>query len=485
MMEASFNAMNDGVAITDLDDRLIYANPSYLRIRHIDSINNDGQLLKHLLHPNNQFSQCGSCRARAEGRSAVLIEKSDEPNGRHLEVRVNPILDQENCRTGSVEVVRDITEERTAAEQSMRSDKLRALGQIAWGIAHNFNNSLTAILGYTQLVQGKIQDPALLRNLQTVEQAALDAAKMVQRIQNFARQSHDAVFGPADLNQMIRDALDLTRSKWRDDAHAAGISYDVRFDPSVEAATLCDQSAMREVFVNIIINAIEAMPTGGRLLITNAIEDEHLLITFSDTGTGMSGETRQRLFEPFYTTKGAKVQGMGLSASYGIIERHGGTITVNTESGKGTSFTIRLKCAPKTEASSQVLAGKIVVPPASVLIVDDEAPIRALLSDILRARGHAVTTAEDGLDGLRNVQKSKFDMVITDLSMPGADGWTVALEAKRRCAGTIIVILTGYGQSAERAVPGGDHSGVDAILSKPFKIAEIDQTLSHLLAVRK
>lgn len=378
-------------------------------------------------------------------------------------------------------IMRDVTEERLEAEQAMRSDKLRALGQLAWGVAHNFNNSLTAVLGYTQLVLNKTIDPAIHRNLKTVEKAALDAAKMVQRIQNFARQGKDDAAAPADLNQTIRDALDLTRSRWRDDARAAGIGYDVIFRPAEGVIALCDQSAMREVFVSIIINAIEAMPSGGRLTITTTVEGDHLLANFVDTGLGMTGETRQRIFEPFYTTKGAKGQGMGLAMTYGIVERHGGEIHVSSEPGQGSTFTIRLKRAPEPETVPVYADGHVAARSSSVLVVDDEAPIRVLLSDLLRARGHKVMTAEDGLAGLRAVEKTRFDMVITDLSMPGADGWSIIEETRRRWPDTKVVILTGYGGFAELALPGGDTSVVDALISKPFNIAEIDLTINRML----
>ena len=200
----------------------------------------------------------------------------------------------------------------------------------------------------------------------------------------------------------------------------------------------------------------------------------------------MTGETRQRIFEPFYTTKGAKGQGMGLAVTYGIVERYGGEIHVTSEPGQGSTFTIRLKRALEPEAVPERGEAGLAARSSSVLVVDDEAPIRVLLSDILRARGHKVMTAEDGLQGLKAVENIRFDLVITDLSMPGADGWTVIEETRRRWPDTKLVILTGYGGFAELAVPGGDPSVVDtsvvdALISKPFNIAEIDLTINRLL----
>jgi PAS domain S-box-containing protein len=472
----------DAVYATNLDGEFMWANKRTAELFGLESSSLVGKSYFESIHTDDLARVRHAFELAASGEAQRFEAQflTSDGNTRSALVTNSPIY-AEGKVAGVLGIMRDVTDERLAAEHVMRSDKLRALGQLAWGVAHNFNNSLTAVLGYTQLVLNKVSDPVLQRNLKTVEKAALDAAKMVQRIQNFARQSKDETTGRVDLNQTIYDALDLTRSRWRDDARAAGIAFDVIFRPTDGAIALCDQSAMREVFVNLIINAIEAMPDGGRLTITTAVEGDELLITFADTGSGMTGEIRQRIFEPFYTTKGAKGEGMGLAVTYGTIDRLGGEINVTSESGAGATFILRLKRAPDPSQSRAEVFGDRVVRPSSVLVVDDEAPIRVLLSDILRARGHKVLTAEDGLAGLRAVEKMRFDMVITDLSMPGADGWSVVDETRKRWPGTKLVIVTGYGGFAELAMPGGDSSAVDALISKPFNVAEIDLTINRLL----
>jgi PAS domain S-box-containing protein len=472
----------DGMYAAALDGGLLWANDHAIEILSLDPPVEGRSYLQSVCTEDEARVRAAFEKAAAgESRrsEAGLIPGEGEP--RRALITHSPIY-VEGSVVGVLGLVRDITGEKQETEQAMRSDKLRALGQLAWGVAHNFNNSLTAVIGYTQLVLNKTTDPAIERHLKTVEKAALDAAQMVQRIQNFARQGKDDAAAPADLNQTIRDSLDLTRSRWRDDARAAGIAYDVIFRPQEGVIALCDQSAMREVFVSIIINAIEAMPAGGRLTITTLLDGNQIHINFADTGLGMTGETQQRIFEPFYTTKGAKGQGMGLAVTFGIIERHGGDIQVTSEPGHGSTFTIKLNRAPDPQEASLYPEPDANARSSSVLVVDDEAPIRVLLSDILRARGHKVMVAEDGLAGLRAVENVRFDMVITDLSMPGADGWTVIEETRRRWPETKLVILTGYGGFAELAVPGGDTSFVDALISKPFNIAEIDLTLNRLLA---
>ncbi len=472
----------DAIYAATLGGNLLWANTRAVDLLGLETEALQGESCLKPIHPedSDRFRAAFERAASGDAQKSEARFRARDGELRRVLVTNSPIY-SEGSVVAVLGIMRDVTEERREAEDAMRSDKLRALGQLAWGIAHNFNNSLTAVLGYTQLVLNKTTDPAIHRNLKTVEKAALDAAMMVQRIQNFARQGKNEVAVPADVNQTIRDALDFTRSRWRDDARAAGISYDVIFRPEVGANALFDQSAMREVFVNIIINAIEAMPSGGRLTITTAIEDDYLLANFVDTGLGMTGETRQRIFEPFYTTKGAKGQGMGLAVTYGIVERHGGDINVTSEPGHGSTFTIRLKQAPDPEPVPSDDGGHPDVRSSFVLVVDDEAPIRTLLADLFRARGHKVMTAEDGLAGVRAVKTTKFDLVITDLSMPGADGWAVIEETRRRWPDTKIVIVTGYGGFAELAVPGIDTSVVDALISKPFNIAEIDLTINRLL----
>ncbi|HST19596.1 MAG TPA: PAS domain S-box protein, partial [Blastocatellia bacterium] len=476
----------DAVYATDHDGRFLWANKRAADLFGFDSQKLEGEFFLQSIHEDDlERVRTGFERAaRGDADRYEARYVTGDGSLRHVLITNSPVYADSKV-VAVLGNVRDLTEERLEVEQVMRDDKLRALGQLASGVAHNFNNSLTAVLGYTQLVLGRVSDTKITRHLKTVETAALDAAKMVQRIQNFARQQQDEPSGPSDLNQIIRDALDLTRSRWRDDARATGIVYDIDFSPADELVAMCDQSAMREVFVNIIINALDAMMVGGRLTITTVTEGDKAIIKFVDTGCGMTEQVRQRIFEPFYTTKGAKGYGMGLAVTYGIVERHGGIIQVASQAGHGSTFTIKLPLGRTQQGEQVEMLPDISPREASILVVDDEASIRALLRDILRARGHKVLVAEDGLAGLKAIESRRFDMVITDLSMPGVDGWTIANEARRRWPETKLVIVTGYGGFAEMEVPGGDTSLIDALISKPFNIAQIDATISKVLLTVK
>jgi PAS domain S-box-containing protein len=475
------DAAYDAVYATDLDGRFLWANKRAAELLGYVTDSLAGQSFLQSIHPDDLDCVRSNLNRASLGEAQRYEMRYLAADGTERSaLMTNSPIYAEGEIAGILAVMRDVTEERLVNEQTMRSDKLRALGQLASGVAHNFNNSLTAVLGYTQMVQTEITDVRLTKYLDTVEKAALDAAKMVQRIQNFARQRQDEPSTAADINQIVKDALDLTRSRWKDDARAAGVQYDIIFRPAENAVVTCDQSAVREVFVNIIINALDAMPDGGRLTITATLEVEGISVAFSDSGCGMSEDIRRRIFEPFYTTKGLKGYGMGLAVSFGIIERHGGEIKVKSDPGRGSTFSLRLPLK-RPSLEEEIPEAAPGARSASVLVVDDELPIRMLLADLLRARGHKVLTAEDGLAGLRAIEGSRFDLVITDLSMPGADGWTLVNEVRRRWPGTKLVMVTGYGGFADVAVSGGDTSLVDALISKPFNIGEIDAKLNELL----
>jgi PAS domain S-box-containing protein len=242
--------------------------------------------------------------------------------------------------TGVLSIARDITEQKQERERAAQADKLRALGQLASGVAHDFNNALAAILGRAQLLRREARDPETIRSLDVIQTAAEDAASTVRRIRAFARQSPGEEAARVGLRGLIHDAIEITRTRWEKDSR--GFRHDVRLEAECEVYTTGSASELREVFVNLIVNAVDAMPEGGRLSISCWRAGGSLELRFADEGVGMAEEVRERIFEPFYTTKGVNGTGLGLFVSYGIIERHGGSIRVESEPGRGTTFIIAL-----------------------------------------------------------------------------------------------------------------------------------------------
>jgi CheY-like chemotaxis protein len=238
-------------------------------------------------------------------------------------------------------------------------------------------------------------------------------------------------------------------------------------------------SELREVFVNLIVNAVDAMPFGGRLSIACERTESNWRLRFADTGTGMTEDVREKIFEPFYTTKGAHGTGLGLSVSYGIIERHGGVISVESEAGHGTTFLIDLPAARDAKPTAASIQEQTETHSLSILVVDDELVVRETLSEMLMVMEHKVTSVGSGPEALACLTGGDhFDLVFTDLSMPEMDGWEVAREIRRRWPEIAIALVTGYGKGTEP--PSGEKNLIDGVIGKPFDFAEVREAIAQV-----
>jgi signal transduction histidine kinase/CheY-like chemotaxis protein len=402
------------------------------------------------------------------------------PDGRLRYARVdNSPLVVEGRTTGVLGIARDITEQKEERERAARADKLRALGQLASGVAHDFNNSLAAILGRAQLLRRQTQDEALVRNIEIIQTAAEDAAATVRRIQTFARKSPAKEFEMLDVSNLLNDAIEITRTRWQNEARLRGLDYQVVLTAESGQHTFGSASELREVFVNLIVNAVDAMPNGGTLSISCVRAEANLCLRFADTGTGMAEDVRQKIFDPFFTTKGAQGTGLGLSVSYSIIERHEGVISVTSELGVGTVFAIALPAATTQQLTTEATPEDVAQPSLSILIIDDEPAVRETLADMLEMMGHRVMLAESGQIALQTLAGNHCDLVFTDLAMPEMDGWETSREIRKRRPGMNIVLVTGYGTGT--VPPAGEDSLVNGIIGKPFDFSQISQTIATLL----
>jgi PAS domain S-box-containing protein len=399
---------------------------------------------------------------------------------RYARVDNSPLV-VEGQTTGVLGIARDITEQKEERERAARADKLRALGQLASGVAHDFNNSLAAILGRAQLLRRQINDPALVRNLDIIQTAAEDAAATVRRIQTFARKSAVKEFELVDVAGLLNDAVEITRTRWQNEARVRGLEYDVKLNAPREQYTYGSASELREVFVNMIVNAVDAMPRGGRLLITCQRRDERLQVHFSDNGIGMPEDVKQKIFEPFFSTKGAHGTGLGLSVSYSIIERHSGSISVVSEPGSGTNFTIDLPAITATASTEDSTVRANETRSLKILVVDDEEPVRETLAEMLVAVSHRVELAGSGPEAVEKLRAGDFDFVFTDLAMPEMDGWETARLIRKSWPTMRIVLVTGYGPTTPP--PPGEEDLVDAIIGKPFDFAQVGSTLTALTRI--
>ncbi|HEV2765969.1 MAG TPA: ATP-binding protein, partial [Pyrinomonadaceae bacterium] len=368
------------------------------------------------------------------------------------------------------------------AEREAESEKMRSLGQLAAGVAHDFNNALAAVLGRTQLLLRAATDERQRRNLEVIETAALDAAETVRRIQTFARRAPAEQTANVSVARLVADAMQLTRTRWEDDARAHGRHYDIQFTREFEGGDeiSANPSEVREVLVNLIFNALDAMPQGGRIELREFKRGQLVVVEVRDTGHGIPRPLLDRIFEPFFTTKGPQGSGLGLAVSYGIIHRHGGQIEVESDEGRGTTFRL---CFPQTRPrvfASQVTHRQSALPERRVLVVDDEQVVREVLVEMLTTLGQQVEAVGSALDALEALNRARFDLLLTDLSMPVMDGLTLAAEVRRLYPWMAIALSTGYGQTTPGGAP--DPALIDAMVNKPFKLSDLENTLFTLYA---
>ena len=369
---------------------------------------------------------------------------------------------------------------RATQSQLVQSAKLNALGEMAGGVAHDFNNILAAILGRTQLLLRGAEDPAVSRQLHVIEQAALDGASTVRRVQEFTRLRQDEHFETLDINQVLRDVVEFTRPAWMTNAKQRGVTVEVRLFPDARQPVAGNASELREVFTNLILNALDAMPWGGLILVTSQDVEGGVVVRVRDTGVGMNADTQARVFDPFFTTKPVKGTGLGLSVAYGIVTRHHGIITVDSQPGLGTEFAIRFRSSRVEPPALPETPAQVddEYPPLRILVVDDEEPVLEVLADMLRHRGQTVRVAKGGEAGLTEFQRWGPQAVFSDLGMPEVNGWDVARRVKSQAPETPVVLVTGWGSQLE----GGSAQarGVDLIMAKPFSMEDVDRTLRQV-----
>jgi signal transduction histidine kinase/ActR/RegA family two-component response regulator len=391
-----------------------------------------------------------------------------------------------------------IAEQERIREQFSQMEKLSALGELASGVAHDFNNTLAGILGRAQLILRTNDPEKIQRGLNIIIKTAEDGAKTVKRIQDFARQRRDHDFEPVAIGQILLDVSEITRPRWKDRAEAANVQISLDLQIHSKAKVMGDESELREVLVNMVFNAVDAMPHGGDL--TLAAEDigENVVVTIGDTGTGMSPEVKSRIFDPFFTTKGKAGMGLGLAVSFGIIRRHEGSVEVDSTLGTGTSFRISL---PRAAANEEPNAPETVVKASSVetsstnskpvfngaqpkiLVVDDEEAVRELLRDLLESEGCRVYLAPGGREALNLCAAQTFDGIFTDVGMPGMSGWEFA-QAVRQSNKTIpIAVITGWGEAV-----GSDEqreARVNWVVTKPFRAERISEMAQEIWKKRQ
>jgi signal transduction histidine kinase/CheY-like chemotaxis protein/uncharacterized membrane protein affecting hemolysin expression len=376
----------------------------------------------------------------------------------------------------------------------LQQERLKALGQMASGIAHDVNNALSPVVGFSEIIlngeYGLDQDAK--KYLKYIRTAGEDIAHIVARLREFYRAREDnESLQQLNLNALVEQVMDMTRPRWRDIPQSNGITIEIQTNLALDMPKLIGiESEIREALTNLTLNAVDAMPNGGKIILrtkvlrheNNGKHPKEIAVEVSDTGTGMDEETRKRCLEPFFSTKGKRGTGLGLAMVYGVMERHEGKIEIRSELGKGTTFRLVFPVRNKVCEDIGEDENNVAVEPLQILCIDDEPLLRELIKEILEHDGHEVEVCDSGQSGLDEFRLARergrpFDVVITDLGMPYLDGRQVTKALKQESPTTPVVMLTGWGAFMKE--DGNTPEQVDGIVSKPPRSRELREMLSR------
>jgi PAS domain S-box-containing protein len=453
--------------------------------------------------PPDLLPNCGGPQGGRRLAGEKMTWRRKDGSVRELRFWTAP-LHENGVQCGTLGIIVDVTEYdgelyealqqayddlRNTRDAVMQHERLRVLGQMASGIAHDINNALSPVKLYLQLLLE--DEPQLAErsraHLKTIRGAVDDVTETVARIREFYRLREPQLsLAPVNLNEVVEQVVELTRPRWRDIPQQRGVAIEIRtqLDRSIPQV-LGIGNEIREALTNLIFNAVDAMPTGGALILrTGVTRDEsggskirHVYAEVTDTGSGMDEATRRRCLEPFFTTKGERGTGLGLAMVYGIVQRNNAGIDIESAVGTGTTVRLRFGLAGGTgNRPDDPNLRTTPPPPMRILVIDDDPLVAEALRDTLEKDGHRVMTAECGEAGLELFRDARshdeiFDLVFTDLGMPHVDGCRVASAVKAESPSTPVVLLTGWGR---RMTADGDiPAHVDRVLSKPPDITEL------------
>jgi PAS domain S-box-containing protein len=424
------------------------------------------------VHPEDRVKLERAIRTAVDHGKGLTVETrvvvGSTRRERWLLVKGRPFHDEAGRLLGIGGVAMDITKRKegeAVRHRLAQSERLRALGEMASGIAHDLNQSLALITGYSDMARqelsAEVPDIALLREMVDITARA-------------------AVEG-GHVGEMLQDAARLTAPRWRDAAQAEGRPIELAVDGPPGCTIDGSPVALREAITNLIFNAVDALPKGGTIKLGCRHHADQVIVKVSDTGTGMPPDVRARIFDPFFTTKGERGTGLGLPQVLTVVERHGGTVDLDSQPDRGTTFTLKFPKAADGRGRGHAMAEHKVSAPLRrirILVVEDEEQLARMAGLVLTQRGHQVVVA-GGVDEALEHLGEKFDLVISDLGLgPGKNGWDLAEAVRKRWPGTRIVLVTGWGAAID---PAEAHErGVDEVIAKPYRIADLRQVADHV-----
>ncbi|MFO7870075.1 MAG: PAS domain S-box protein [Kiritimatiellia bacterium] len=492
-LQAIFQSASDGILLADAESgRVVFGNESMCRILGYSADEITGLSVADI-HPAERVEQV---REQLEKQARGEIPLAEDIPMKRKDGTVFPAdvnsssieLDGRPCLLG---IFRNISERKRtevelkkAQKQLIQQERMNALGQMASGIAHDFNNVLMPIAGFSEML---LFDPRSLDDrenakhmLKMIYEATQDAHHIVRRLRQVYKEE-DSNLKPIDLSKLLESTISITMPKWKEEINARGYDIEVATECSNVPPAKGNINELREAFINLMLNAIDAMPEGGTITVRLRVQGRtRVVCEISDTGTGMDEQTRRHCLEPFFTTKGMQGTGLGLSVVNGIVQRHGGKFEIDSAPGTGTTMRIILPSAEEDIALKEV---KEDVPeplaPLRVMIIDDEARSRDIVSKILERDSHHVEVVCEAREGLDRFLSGDFDLVIIDRAMPLISGDEIAREIKESRPGTPVIMLTGFGDIMKDN--GEEPDGVTRVMTKPVTTTDLRRVMKKVM----
>ena len=474
--ESVIEDLGDGIIVLDPRNIVVDINPAALSMLDLANIPVVGKPVA------DAFSKLPRLlRALSDDTPNQELTLSEGSDAQIYELRRSQLHHHERL-AGRLVILRNVTSRRRAEAEVVRSQRLRAVGELSLGVSHNLNNILTGVLGPAGLIQRMTDDRRILHELDVIMRSANMASDLVKRLGRSVHAVDDDTLQGVSVSEAVSGAITATRPKWKDEAEARNAEIEILADVDSVPPVAATRAGLHDVLLNLLFNATDAMPDGGRIRIEASRTGEEVMMTVSDNGVGMVSDVAARVFEPFFTTKMDIGSGLGLSTVYAEVQQWGGGMNVTSAPGEGTTFELRVpiwrgKAEPEEEDGRQGEAQENARKNdrASVLVVEDDEAVRSFLARVLSGRGYDYQLAGSALEALDQFREGSFQVAIIDLGMPGKSGDALSVELRQLDARLVTVLSTGWMLHES----DGRLDSFDLHINKPFHVEEIAKLLDQ------